>query len=725
VSSEIGDNAHKNAGLMMNSIDWIVVGSFCVLRSSFCVLPYTSRQSSAVRPATLNGQVKRESAPFFWHLIAVSVVALMVRLIYIAQIRQSPFFGVLMGDARRYDLWASQIAAGDVIGKEVFYQAPLYPYFLGALYAVAGRSLLAVRVSQAVIGTAACVFLALTARTLYSQRAGLFAGLGLAVYAPAIFVDGLIQKSSLDLMLVCLSLWLVSGLVAEPHTRPRWFSLGAAIGALALTRENALILVAAILLWPPGRIQLTRRQRATSAGVFLLGLAIVLVPVSVRNRVVGGEWHLTTSQFGPNLYIGNNSNADGTYAALREGRGAVEYERQDATELAEHAAGRHLTPGEVSNYWVHETLKFIQSRPLEWLALIGRKAALVVNRTEFVDTESQASYEEWSPVLQALAHVGHFGVLMPLAILGVVATWHDRSRVCVYYAMALSYVASVVMFYVSARYRLPLAPFFILFAAAGVASAASFVREASRTRIAAAVVAVGVVAAATNTSLLSEDLMQAATETNLGVALHMDGNLQAAEARYRRALELQPDYAPAYVNLGMVLTALHRPEEAIAAYARAVELGSADVDLNYRLGYALLEAGRPAQAVEYFRLAIAGGRRSAEIYNNLGIALTRAGREDDAIAAYSEASRLDPSNATIRFTLGSLFAGRGKFEQAIDEFRAGVRLMPDSAEAHNNLGGALAASGHRAEAIAEFEEALRLNPNLTSARRNLDLVRTR
>jgi hypothetical protein len=75
--------------------------------------------------------------------------------------------------------------------------------------------------------------------------------------------------------------------------------------------------------------------RLQLAAAFVLGLAIVLLPVAIRNYAVGGGFYLTTSQFGPNFFIGNNPNADGTYASLRFGRGAPEYERQDATELAE------------------------------------------------------------------------------------------------------------------------------------------------------------------------------------------------------------------------------------------------------------------------------------------------------------------------------------------------------------------------------------------------------
>src|SRR5215831_9280054 len=89
--------------------------------------------------------------------VTIFCVALAVRLFHIWQIRRSPFFSMLLGDARGYDEWAQRIAAGDWIGRDVFYQAPLYPYTLGVLYAIAGRSLLVVRLCQAILGSIACL----------------------------------------------------------------------------------------------------------------------------------------------------------------------------------------------------------------------------------------------------------------------------------------------------------------------------------------------------------------------------------------------------------------------------------------------------------------------------------------------------------------------------------------------------------------------------------------
>ena len=84
-----------------------------------------------------------------------------------------------------------------------------------------------------------------------------------------------------------------------------------------------------------------------------------------------------------------------------------------------------------------------------------------------LDTESQESYADWSAPLAVGSWFGHFGLLVPLAVLGVIVTWPDRQRLWILHALTITYALSVVMFYVFARYRYPLVPFLLLFAAAG------------------------------------------------------------------------------------------------------------------------------------------------------------------------------------------------------------------------------------------------------------------
>lgn len=89
--------------------------------------------------------------------------------------------------------------AADWLGSTVFFQTPLYPYFLGALYTLAGRDLLVVRLIQLVLGSTSCVLLALAGRHFFGRTVGIVAGTLLAVYPTAVFYDGSIQKPVLDI----------------------------------------------------------------------------------------------------------------------------------------------------------------------------------------------------------------------------------------------------------------------------------------------------------------------------------------------------------------------------------------------------------------------------------------------------------------------------------------------------------------------------------------------
>src|SRR5206468_12330637 len=131
------------------------------------------------------------------------------------------------------------------------------------------------------------------------------------------------------------------------------------------------------------------------------------------------------------------------------------------------------------------------------------------NATEMLDTESQESYAEWSSILRAGSVIGHFGVLVPLACIGVLTTWSRRRRLWPLYALPAAYSASVVLFFVYARYRYPPVPFLVLFAAAGLMGATAFVRTQTRLQIAVAAVAIGVVVVFTNWPVLSGAQMRA------------------------------------------------------------------------------------------------------------------------------------------------------------------------------------------------------------------------
>ena len=427
------------------------------------------------------------------HALLIVTVALAVRLLHLWQLSATPFATVLMGDALSYDTWARTLADGDWWGTEVFYQAPLYPYLLGLIYAVFGADPMHARLVQALLGAGSSVMLGTAVRWLIGPRAGLVAGLLLALYAPGIFLDSLLQKSAVDVACVTLIMLAVAALVTRRSGALAWWGLlGLAVGALALTRENALVWIAVLAAWAFVGAEARAIGRLRVVSVYLAGVLLLLGPVAYRNYLIGGEWFVTTAQFGPNFYIGNHAGADGSYVSLRPGRGSPEFERRDATDLAQQAQGRTLSPAEVSAYWRDEALAFIVREPAAWAALMARKALLLINAREAVDTEAQESYAEWSWPLRMLGPVTHPGVLLPLVAVGAWGLWPTRRRFHVLALLGATLAGATLAFYVLARYRYPLVPFLIVPAAAALADLARLRNLRSNARGQA--VAVGAVA---------------------------------------------------------------------------------------------------------------------------------------------------------------------------------------------------------------------------------------
>jgi tetratricopeptide (TPR) repeat protein len=622
--------------------------------------------AAAERASSRSGEGDR----FLWPAIGIFGLALAIRALHLWQIRGAVFFELKMGDARAFDVWARQIAAGDWLGDAVFYQAPLYPYFLGTIYALLGDDPMVVRGCQAILGAFSCALLALAGRRFFSRSAGIAAGLILACYAPAIFADGLIQKSALGLFLLCALLWLLS----ETLHRPRghlWLWLGMTTGLLALTRENALLFAPLILVWVVLQPRKTASQRLVFALLFCLGVGSAMLPVAARNRIVAGEFHLTTYNFGINFYIGNNRASSGLYSPLRPGRGNVDEEREDATALAEEALGRKLSAGEVSRYWTRLALDDIVADPVRWVGLVGRKLAMTWNAEEIGDTEGQQSHAEWSAPLRWSGRLLHFGVLAPLAFFGVWVTWPDRRRLWLLYLMIAGYAASVAMFYVFARYRLSLVPFLVLFASAGLTEAPRFWRTQPPPRVAAALAATLVSALLCNWPMSGLEDQSWLRFYNWGTALQSEGRQLEAIPYLRRSVELSPDNPYARNNLAIALESQGQLGEAIRHLRHAVRVDAEFADGHKNLGSALAASGRRQEALRHLLQAARLEPESPEPLNNAAWYLatdpeSSAGEREEALRlARRAAALIAGEHATVLDTLAAAQAATGRFEAAL------------------------------------------------------------
>jgi serine/threonine-protein kinase len=216
-----------------------------------------------------------------------------------------------------------------------------------------------------------------------------------------------------------------------------------------------------------------------------------------------------------------------------------------------------------------------------------------------------------------------------------------------------------------------------------------------------------------------ERATSAAACNDRGLALAAEGRLDLAVAEYRKAIDLQPDYAAAHNNLGTALATKGSMDEAAFEFGQALALQPDGAEAHNNLGALLKAHGKAAEAEAEYRAALRLQPDLPDAHTGLGVVLAEQGQAAEAEKEFREALRLKPDNPAAHYNLGALLAAQGKAAEAEAEYREALRLQPDDAKAHYNLGVALFAKGRTDEAVAEFRRALELRPDNAEARCNL------
>ena len=244
-------------------------------------------------------------------IVALVALALLVRLGY--ALTQPPEIVVTFeADPITYDQIARNIVAGRGFSGASFYYPPgsdvptafwdaLYPYFLAAIYTIAGHSIAAVRVAQALLGAVAVWLTYWIGDRLAGQRVGLTAAAISAVYPFFIYYSAQLLTETLFMTLI-LGVFALA-LRAEREPALGWQALlGGVVGLAALCRAEAFYVGLAIVLWTAWRAGGSNREGVGRAAAGLLCVALVMAPWVVRNQLTFGVPILTTTKLGYNLF---------------------------------------------------------------------------------------------------------------------------------------------------------------------------------------------------------------------------------------------------------------------------------------------------------------------------------------------------------------------------------------------------------------------------------------
>ena len=205
----------------------------------------------------------------------------------------------------------------------------------------------------------------------------------------------------------------------------------------------------------------------------------------------------------------------------------------------------------------------------------------------------------------------------------------------------------------------------------------------------------------------------------LGKVFQEQGRLSEAEASYRRALEIRPDYAEAHYDLANVLRDLGRQVEAEASYRRAVAIKPDYAQAHNNLGNVLQRKGRQDEAEASYRRALAIRPDFFLAHNNLGNTLRQQGRPNEAEASYRRALAIRPDFFLAHNNLGTALGDLWRLNEAETSYRRALAIKPDYAEAHFNLGNLLPYLGRPVEAEASYRRALEIKPDFAAAHSNL------
>ena len=578
---------------------------------------------------------QRSSRRHLATVIAILALALALRLAHWWAVRDQPFFASLIMDSQEYDRWAREIAAGDWLGSQVFFQAPLYPYLLAVLYVLCGRSLDAIYLVQIGLAVAGCFALYRAGREMGGEGAGLGAALLAALYGPFLFYDVQLLKESPAVAVTCFLLWALGAARSRPGIG-RWLAAGALLGILALLRENALLLVPFLLplAWSGWKAFLRR------SGAFLAGLVLALLPVALRNGMVGGDFLPTTSQGGVNFYIGNNPQADGTYQPIVPGKQIPALERREPMRLAEQAAGRRLSAGEVSRYWLGRALGWVRQEPGAFLRLQVRKLGMFWSWYEWPDAVDYYYVKTLSPVLRL--PLLEFGGAVLLALTGLVLARRRLGPFAPVLLFSLGWMLSTVVFFLFSRYRLPMIPALLILGGMTLAALAEAWRAGDRRR-AAGLLGIGLAALLLPRAVGFEPRMDL-VHYNLGRLYDEQGRSEEAREHYKAAFILNPKDFLACLNLGNHAARRGDWATALRFYQRAASLEPRSDDVESNLGGVYLALGDPEQAEAHLGRALALNPQNLPALQNSALLAARGGDLARARELNRRLLELDPAN---------------------------------------------------------------------------------
>ena len=372
-----------------------------------------------------------------------------------------------------------------------FYRAPGYAAALSALRMLGvphGGLFPAALALGALLHGLGAAMAASVAFRWFGGRAALVAGL-LFAFDPVLVhnaTQALDSTFSLTLFLAGLN-FLVAATEDPGHPLP-WAAAGVFWAAATLARPSYL----AVWLLVPVMAAVARvvpRTRGRILAASLAGVVLFGATAAWQWSVCGVAGFLPW-QGSYNLWAANRPGSNGRYysqrVSLPDDLARSNPARAESMILYTEETGRQPTDiPRMNAHWRARFLDEVASHPLRWGGLMARKAYALLNNWEQYNNKTYAFHKALSPWLSWNPLC--WGILFILAVAGAARlAFESPGKAAVCAAVGLALAASTLLFFVSARFRLPLAALCIVLAGGALSSPGFWAAWAPRRRAALA-----------------------------------------------------------------------------------------------------------------------------------------------------------------------------------------------------------------------------------------------
>jgi serine/threonine protein kinase len=197
-------------------------------------------------------------------------------------------------------------------------------------------------------------------------------------------------------------------------------------------------------------------------------------------------------------------------------------------------------------------------------------------------------------------------------------------------------------------------------------------------------------------------------------------DMKRAIAEFERALQIEPNYALAYVGLADCYTLLELYTGAPAAetlprakeYAlKALELDGSSSEAHTSLGYVYYTLWQWEDSEKHLKRGVELDPNNSNAHHRYYLLLRELGEIDKASQAITRARELDPVSLVINLSYARSFLSRGDNESAAEHTLNLIQLYPNYAPGHTTMGSVLIRQKKYAEALAEMETAAKIVRN--------------